>query len=76
MLQGGSDASYTDPFGTESAEGEEWVNSPGHIMLIMPGELDQSAFSIDHASGHPYIMRAGTPYEHIMMPVADGEAHE
>jgi hypothetical protein len=71
MLQGGSDASNTDPLATEPAAGEEWVNSGPHIMLILPGELDQSVFSTDHGSGEPSIMWAGTPYEHIMVPVAD-----
>ncbi len=73
MLQGGSDASNTDPFATEPAEGEEWVTSPPHVMLLMPGDLDQTVLSTDHGSGGPYIMWAGTPYEHVMMPVAEGE---
>jgi hypothetical protein len=73
MLQGGSDASNTDPFATEPAEGEEWINSPPHIMLLMPEPLDQTAFTTDHHSGGPWIMWAGTPYEHIMMPVTDAE---
>ena len=76
MLQGGSDASNTDPFATEPAAGDEWVSSPPHVMLLMPGDLDQDAFSTDHASGGPYIMWAGTPYEHIMMPVAEGDHME
>ena len=71
MLQGGSDASNTDPYATEPAEGDEWVSSPPHVMLLLPEELDQSVFSTDHAGGGPYIMWAGTPYEHIMMPVSD-----
>ena len=75
MLQGGSDASNTDPFATEPAEGEEWLTSPPHIMVLLPGEIDQTAFSTDHHSGGPYVMWAGTPYEHIMMPVAEVE-HE
>lgn len=75
MLQGGSDASNTDPLATEPAAGEDWVSSPPHVMLLLPGDLDQSVFSADHLSGEPYIMWAGTPYEHIMMPVAAGE-HE
>jgi len=29
-------------------------------------------FTTDHTSGQPYIMWEGTPYEHIMMPVAEG----
>jgi len=73
MLQGGSDASNTDPAATEPAAGEDWVSTPPHVMLIMPEELDQAVFSTDHGSGEPYIMWAGTPYEHIMMPVAEGE---
>jgi hypothetical protein len=75
MLQGGSDPSNTDPLATEPPAGEEWVATPPHIMIVLPGELDQSVFSTDHHSGQPYIMWAGTPYEHIMMPVAEGE-HE
>jgi hypothetical protein len=71
MLQGGSDASYTDPLATEPAAGEAWVTAPPHVMLLLPGGFDQSVFSTDHHSGGPYIMWAGTPYEHLMMPVAD-----
>jgi hypothetical protein len=74
MLQGGSTASNTDPSATAPAEGEEWINDPPHVMILLPGEIDQSAFTTDHASGLPYIMWAGTPYEHIMMPTA--EHHE
>jgi hypothetical protein len=76
MLQGGSDPSNTDPLATEPAAGEEWVSSPPHVMLLLPEELDQTVFSTDHDSGEPYIMWAGTPYEHIMMPVAEGEHDE
>ncbi len=49
--------------------------SPPHIMLLLPEDLDQSVFSTDYHSGEPWIMYAGTPYEHIMMPVAEG-AHQ
>jgi hypothetical protein len=73
MLQGGSDASNTDPFATEPAAGDEWMNSPAHVMLLLPGEIDQTIFTADHHTGGPWIMWAGTPYEHIMMPVAEGE---
>jgi hypothetical protein len=75
MLQGGSDASNTDPFATGPAEGDEWVASPPHVMILLPGKIDQTAFSTDHHNGGPWIMWAGTPFEHIMMPVAEGE-HE
>jgi hypothetical protein len=45
-------------------------------MLLLPGDLDQSVFSTNHDSGEPYVMWAGTPYEHIMMPVAEVEHQE
>jgi hypothetical protein len=73
MLTGGSDASNTDPFATEPAAGEELMTSPPHVMILLPEELDQTVFSTDHHSGDPWIMWAGTPYEHIMMPTADVE---
>jgi hypothetical protein len=69
MLGGGSDASNTDPYATEPTAGDEWITTPAHIMVIMPGEIDQSVFTTDPLSGEPFIMWAGTPYEHIMMPV-------
>ena len=74
MLQGGSTPSNTDPMASEPAASEDWVRDSPHIMVLMPGELDPQVFSTDHHSGQPYIMWAGTPYERIMMPVAD--AHD
>jgi hypothetical protein len=74
MLQGGSDASNTDPFATEPAAGEEWMASPPHVMFIVPGKIDLTVFTTDHHSGEPWVMWAGTPYEHIMMPVTEGGA--
>lgn len=70
MLQGGSDPSNTDPLATEPAAGDDWVTTPPHTMILLPGPIDQTVFTTDHHSGGPYIMWAGTPYEHIMMPTA------
>lgn len=71
MLQGGSDPSNTDPMAAAPAAGEDWVTSPAHIMLIAPGGFDPKDYSTDPASGEPFIMWEGTPYEHLMFPVAD-----
>jgi hypothetical protein len=65
MLQGGSAASNTDPFVMEPAPGEDWLASPPHVMLLYPDSVDLSRFTTDHTSGEPYVMWAGTPYEHI-----------
>ncbi len=74
MLQGGSDASNTDPLAVKPAAGEDWVTTPPHIMILFPGKLDTKQFTTDHHSGLPYIMWAGTPYEHIMAPISLEEA--
>ena len=71
MLQGGSEASNTDPFAMEPAPGDDWMTTPPHVMLLYPDSVDLSQFTTDHTSGEPYVMWAGTPYEHIMMPVED-----
>jgi hypothetical protein len=71
MLQGGDDTSNTDPFAPVPAEGQAWVTTPPHLMLLLPEGFDASTFTTDHASGKPYIMWDGTPYEHLMVPVAD-----
>jgi hypothetical protein len=71
MLQGGSDASNTDPFAMKPKEGDEWVSAPPHIMLIVPSKLDTTLLSTDHHSGEPWVMYAGTPYEHVMIPVEE-----
>ena len=76
MLQGGSDASNTDPFATEPVAGEDWMASPPHIMVLLPGEIDLTGYSTDHDSGGPYVKWEGTPYEHIMISVSDHEHEE
>jgi hypothetical protein len=69
MLMGGSDASNTDPFATEPKPGDKWVDTGPHMMVMNIG---------DHFAGYPtsatntkapYVMFAGTPYAHLMIPV-------
>ncbi|MEZ4679990.1 MAG: hypothetical protein R2932_37795 [Caldilineaceae bacterium] len=75
MLAGGSDPSNTDPMAMAPLPGEDWVTSPPHMMILIPGDLDSANFTTDHTSGQPYIMWEGTPYEHLMVPVADMAHH-
>jgi hypothetical protein len=72
MLQGGSDASNTDPFTTQPAPGASWVDSGAHIMIVPPNTAMLDAFPTDHAAGGPYVMWKGTPYAHLMVPVTPG----
>lgn len=69
MLQGGSDASNTDPFATKPAAGAHWMSAPPHIMIFPVGTLDVSIYGTDPNSGRPWIMWANTPYQHLMIPV-------
>jgi hypothetical protein len=71
MLQGGSDASNTDPLAMKPPKGEEWLSTGPHIMILVPGKVDASRFPTAHHSGGPWLMWAGTPYEHVMVPVKD-----
>jgi hypothetical protein len=69
MLQGGGSASNTDPFAKKPPAGETWMKEAPHIMVFSPGKLDPSVYGTDPHAGRPWIMWAGTPYEHLMIPV-------
>ena len=71
MLAGGSDASNTDPFATQPAAGSKWVDTGPHIMLFNVGAAAENyPKQGDHPDTKaPYVMWAGTPYEHLMVPV-------
>ena len=70
MLEGGSDASNTDPNAKQPPAGSDWIKTGPYIMIVgskamlagYPGgaKPDTSA---------PYVMWAGTPYAHLMVPV-------
>ncbi|MFN2383526.1 MAG: hypothetical protein ABR559_04610 [Gemmatimonadota bacterium] len=69
MLQGDAGASLTDPYATAPTEGADWVVAGPHVMIITPDAAQLEAVSADPAAG-PYVMWKGTPYAHIMVPVA------
>jgi hypothetical protein len=70
MLQGGSDASNTDPYATKAAVGA-WVKTGPHVMVLSRAVAAASGFpgGPHPDTSRPYVMFAGTPYAHIMMPV-------
>lgn len=77
MLQGGSESSNTDPDATEKTEDVDWMTCPPHIMILLPGSLKETTgLSSDFDTAGPWIMYEDTPYEHIMMPVAEGMMDE
>jgi hypothetical protein len=52
---------------------EEWVTTPAHLMLLLPGKFDAEDFTTDYESGYPYIMWDETLYEHLMIPVVPAD---
>ena len=69
MLQGGSEASNTEPFATKPAAGEDWFKSGPHIMIFPAEKLDATIYGTDYHSGAPWVMFSKTPHEHLMIPV-------
>lgn len=70
MLAGGSDASNMDPFGTEPAQGSEWIETGPHVMVVGSDSLNALyPASPKPDTTKPYVMFGGTPYAHVMMPV-------
>jgi hypothetical protein len=68
MLQGGGSPSNSDPFATKPEPGKMWMKEPPHLMLF-GAKIDPNVYSTDPSTGKPWIMWAGTPYEHLMVPV-------
>ena len=70
MLEGGTDASNTDPYATEPTEGGDWISTGPHVMVV--NATDVMAGYPDEAvpdTSAPYVMWAGTPYAHLMIPI-------
>ncbi len=61
--------SNTDPFAEKQAPGDVWVREGPHVMVILPDTSQLAGISTDPNNGGPYVMWAGTPYVHVMVPV-------
>ena len=70
MLSGGTDASNTDPFATAPTEGNNWVKTGRHIMIMNAMDM-MAGYPTDAKpdTSRPYVMWSGTPYQHLMVPV-------
>ena len=71
MMAGGTDASNTDPYATRPGADKHWVKTGAHVMLVgaEPAFYDQYPKGPDPDTSVPYVMWAGTPYQHLMVPV-------
>lgn len=71
MLAGDGGASNVDPYASGPTEDNDWVRTGPHVMMVVPDPSLLEHIGTDHESGEPYVMWAGTPWAHIMMPVTD-----
>lgn len=70
MLEGGTDASNTDPYAVKPTPGNNWVETGPHVMIVNAGDLMKGyPTSPKPDVSQPYVMWAGTPYAHLMIPV-------
>jgi hypothetical protein len=70
MLEGGTDASNTDPFATKPTAENNWVNTGPHIMIVGSKDiLTGYPSGTKPDTSAPYVMWAGTPYAHLMVPL-------
>jgi hypothetical protein len=72
MLRGDNGASNTDPYATGEKPDNNWIKTGPHVMIVgaaakgMVAAYPRDAKADPHK---PYVMWAGTPYEHLMLPV-------
>jgi hypothetical protein len=70
MLEGGTDASNSDPYATKPTAQNDWIKTGPHIMVVGSNEILASYPSgAKPNTSAPYVMWAGTPYAHLMVPV-------
>jgi hypothetical protein len=70
MLAGDEGASNTDPYATGKTPDNHWIVTGPHIMVFGPPSKSLGYTQAkDPDPTKPYMMWAGTPYEHAMIPV-------
>jgi hypothetical protein len=71
MLAGGTDASNTDPYATKPSSTNHWVKTGPHVMVVGADAsfYDMYPKGADPDTSVPYVMWAGTPYQHLMIPI-------
>jgi len=71
MLAGDQGASNTDPYATGKTADNHWIVTGPHIMVFgPPSKALGYTQAKDPDPTKPYMMWAGTPYEHAMIPIA------
>lgn len=63
-------ASNSDPAAPQPTADNEWVVEGPHMMVIAPDPAAFAGLPTTIQTDGPYVMWSGTPYAHLMVPVA------
>jgi hypothetical protein len=77
MLHGDTGASNTDPYASGQTADNNWIKTGPHVMIVgaeAKPMLQNYPRAAQADPDKPYVMWPGTPYEHLMLPVATGSA--
>lgn len=69
IAPGGGFGSNTDPFAKAPTAENQWGHDGPHIMIIVPDTTALAGLPTTRQEGSPFVMWAGTPYAHIMVPI-------
>lgn len=70
MLAGDNGTSNVNPYDTGPSADNQWIVEGPHLMVIQPDSAALQGLPTDPSQGGPYVMWAGTPFVHIMIPTA------
>jgi hypothetical protein len=70
IAPGGAPTSNTDPFAKQATPDNEWAYDPPHVMLLVTDPRELKGMPTKRQSGGPWVMWAGRPYAHVMVPLA------
>jgi len=74
IAPGGGTGSNTDPYATAPAADNEWGHDAPHLMIVVPDLAALQGLPTTRQDGAPFVMWTGTPYAHIMVPLAANTA--
>jgi hypothetical protein len=69
MLAGDTGTSNINPYDERRTATNQWVEEGPHLMVIDPDPSRLQGISTDPHNGGPYVMWAGSPYAHLMIPL-------
>lgn len=69
VAPGGAYGSNTDPYAAGATADNQWALHGPHVMLAVPDARALQGLPTRHDNGGPWVMWAGTPYAHIMIPL-------